>query len=80
MVKLYLEIGEKQDKIVHLIKKKQGLDDYSETINYIISKYKEDCIDLEVNPEYIEKLLEIDLEPGIKFKTIDELRHIIEND
>ena len=80
MVKLYLEIGEKQDKIVHLIKKTQGLDDYSETINYIISKYKEDCIDLEVNPEYIEKLLEIDREPGIKFKTIDELRQIIEND
>ena len=80
MVKLYLELGEKQNKIVNFIKKQQRIEDNSEAINYIISKYKEDCIDLEVNPEYIDKLLEIDREPGIKFKTINELRQIIESD
>jgi hypothetical protein len=80
MVKLYLELGEKQNKIVNFIKKQQRIEDNSEAINYIISKYKEDCIDLEVNPEYIDKLLEIDQEPGIKFKTINELRQIIEGD
>ncbi len=80
MVKLYLEIGEKQERIVDLIKKQQGIEDNSEAINYIISKYKEDCIDLEVNPDYIDKLLKIDQEKGIKFKTIDELRQLIETD
>ncbi|MCC7572380.1 MAG: type II toxin-antitoxin system HicA family toxin [Candidatus Methanofastidiosum sp.] len=62
------------------ILKQAKIEDNSEAINYIISKYKEDCIDLEVNPKYIDKLLGIDREPGIKFKTINELRQIIESD
>ena len=47
----------------------------------IESEVKEikDGIGLEVRPEYVEKLKKIQSEKGISFKSIDELRQIIEN-
>ena len=73
---LYSQVINKINEVIN----SENPEHYKNLRNDIISKYNEDCIDLEVNPEYIDKLLEIDQEPGIKFKTIDELRQIIESD
>lgn len=59
----------------------QLLTNMDSRLQKIESEVKEikDEIGLEVRPEYVEKLKKIQSEKGISFKSIDELRQIIEN-
>ncbi|MEK6938386.1 MAG: DUF2683 family protein [Nanoarchaeota archaeon] len=78
MVQAIVTIGEHQDRILNIIKGKFGLKNKSEAINVVINKYEQELLEPELRPEYINKLQKLEKEKGIPFKTMAELRKVIE--
>ena len=72
-----IELGEKENRILTIIKGKFGLKNRSEAISLLIKNYEE-SLEPELRLEYIERLEKLDNEKVIKLKNIHELRKIIE--
>jgi hypothetical protein len=79
MVQAVINIDEHANRILNIVKAKFGLQDKSQAINLVVNEYEEGFLEPELRPVYIKKLKKINKEKGIKFKSIDELRKIIEN-
>ncbi len=73
-----IDISEKSNRVLNIIKAKHGLKDKSEAIDLVVKEYEENVLEPELRPEYVEKLKKIEKEKGIPFKNITELRKIIE--
>ncbi len=78
MVQALVSLGEREDRILTIVKGKYGLKTKSDAVKVIIDIFEEECLEPELRPEYIEKIKKIDKEKGIPFKSIAELRKIIE--
>jgi len=78
MVQNIIEIGEREDRVLNMVKAKFGLKNKSEAVAVIAQTYEESFLEPELRPEYLEKLKRIEKEKGIGFKNIAELRKIIE--
>jgi len=74
MVQNIIEIGEREDRILNIVKAKFGLKNKSEAVALIAQNYEESFLEPELRPEYIEKLQKIRKGKYIKFNSIDELR------
>lgn len=79
MPQALIDLGQHQAMVLNVIKGKFGFSNKSEAVNFIVQKYEECFLEPELRPEYVEKLKKIDLEKGIKFKNLVELRKTIEN-
>ncbi len=79
MVKAMITLGEKQDRILTIVKGKYGLKTKSEAINLVIDKFEEEILEPPLRPEFVEKLNKIKKQKGLRFKNVDELRKSIEN-
>ncbi|MEK6935194.1 MAG: DUF2683 family protein [Nanoarchaeota archaeon] len=78
MVQNIIDIGEREDRVLNIVKAKFGLKNKSEAVAIITQTYEESFLEPELRPEYLEKLNKIKKEKGISFKNINELRKIIE--
>jgi len=74
MVQNIIEIGEKEDRVLNIVKAKFGLKNKSEAVALIAKIYEESFLEPELRPEYLEKLRKIRKGRYIKFNSIDELR------
>ena len=74
MVQSIVNLGEREDRILTIVKGKYGLKNKSQAINFVIEKFEEGFL----GPEFVEKIRGIEKEKSIKFKSIEELRKIIE--
>ena len=79
MVQAMININEEVNRVLNIIKAKYGLKDKSEAINLVVKEYEESFLELELRPEYVEKLNRIKKQKGIQFKNMAELRKHIEN-
>ena len=79
MVKATIEIPERQNRVLNIVKGKYGLKNKTEAITFILEDYEKN-LEPEVRPEYIKKLKRIDKQKGIPFKDIDDLRRQIERE
>ena len=79
MVKTIIEIRERQNKILNIIKEMHRLKNNNEAITFVLEDY-EGNLEQEVRPEYVRKIRRIDKQKGIPFKNIQELRDMIERD
>ena len=59
MVQNIIIIGEREDRILNIVKAKYGLKNKSEAISFIAKNYEESFLEPELKPEYIEKLEKI---------------------
>ena len=66
MVKALVNISEVTNRILNLIKAKYGLNDKSEAIDKMAEEYEYEILEPELRPEFIEKTLKIEKEPGIE--------------
>lgn len=73
MVKAIVEIDEKANQILNIIKAKENLRDKSEAINLIVNIYGRELLEPELRPEFIKDLLDAQKEKTIKVK--DFLKH-----
>jgi len=74
MVQNILKLGEREDRILNIVKAKYGLKNKSEVVALLAKIYEESFLDPELRPEYLKKLEKIRKGKYISFSSIDELR------
>lgn len=73
MVQNIINIGEREDRILNIVKAKFGLKNKSEAVALITKVYEDSFLEPELKPEYIEKLNKIRKGSYIKFKSVEDL-------
>lgn len=76
MVQNIINIGEREDRVLNIVKAKFGLRNKSEAVSLIAQSYEENCLEPELRPEYLEKLKKIRKGKYTQFSSIEELRKI----
>ncbi len=66
MVKAIVNINERANKILNIVKAKHGLKTKSEAINKVVSEYGKSLLEPELCPEFIEKIKERQKEKTVK--------------
>ena len=74
MVQNIIEIGEREDRVLNIVKAKFGLKNKSEAVAVIAQTYEESFLEPELRPEYLEKLQKIRKGKYFKFDSIEDLR------
>jgi len=78
MVQAIVNLGDRENRVLNIVKGMFGLKNKSEAINLIIGKFEEESLEPQLRPEYVGKLKRIEKEKSIPFKDIAELRRIVE--
>ena len=78
MVQAMVEIPEKANQILNIVKAKHNLKTKSEAISLVVMEYGSNMLEKELKPEYLQKLSKLEKEKGVPFKNISELRKLIE--
>ena len=79
MVQAVIDIDERTNRVLNIVKAKYGFRDKSEAIDYVVSEYEETALEPQIRPEYLENLKKIKQEKGIRFRNVSELRKSIEH-
>jgi hypothetical protein len=79
MVQAIVNLGEREDRVLTIVKGKFGLRNKSEAVNLVIGKYEKELLEPKLRPEYKEELLKIDRGKFKKFSSIEDLRREIEH-
>ena len=66
MVKAIVEIGDRANRVLKIIKAKHGLKDKGQAINMMAQQFEECILELELRPEFIESLKASENEKTIK--------------
>ena len=74
MVQAIINLGEREDRILTIIRGKFGIKNKSEAVNFVIGQYEQELLEPELRPEYVEKLEEIRKGKYIKYNSLEELR------
>jgi hypothetical protein len=59
MVQAMIDINEKTNRVLNIIKAKYGLKDKSEAIDVVVNEYEKSVLEPELRPEYKKKLQKI---------------------
>ena len=74
MVQNVIDLGEREDRILNIVKAKFGLKTKSEAIALVTNRYGESFLEPALRPEYIDKLNKIRKGKYSKtFSSVDEL-------
>ena len=74
MVQAFIDINERANRIINILKAKYGLKDKSQAIELAMDIIEKEHLEPELRPEYIEKLERIRKGKYTKFTSIEELR------
>ncbi len=74
MVQNIIKIGEREDRVLNIVKAKFGLKNKSEAVAVITQTYEENFLEPELRPEYLEKLQKIRKGKYSKFDSVEDLR------
>ena len=72
MVKAIVNIDERGNRILNIVKAKENLKDKSDAINLILSIYAKEMLEPELKPEFIKELLEAQNEKTVKIKDFSQ--------
>jgi len=75
MVKSTIEIPEKENRILNIVKGIHGFKSKEQAFIFLINEYEQN-LELEIRPKYLKKLETIDKQKGIPFENIEELRKL----
>ena len=68
MVQAVINLNERENRILNIIKGKYGLKNKSEAINLIINEYEKEFLEPELRPEFVEKMKKREKESTVKVK------------
>ena len=77
MVKAIINIPERENRILNIVKGQHGFKTKEQACVFIIGEHEQN-LEPQLRPEYIKKLMKIDKQKGIPFKDINDLRKQIE--
>ena len=75
MVKATIEIPERENRILNIVKGQHGFRNKEQAFIFLIQEY-EQSLEPELRPEFIKKMKIIEKEKGISFKNINGLRRL----
>ena len=58
MVKNVVNLGEKENRVINIVKAKYGLKDKSQALSVIINRYEECELEPELRPEFVKEIEE----------------------
>ena len=58
MVKNVIDLGEKENRVINIVKAKYGLKDKSQALSVIINRYEECELEPELRPEFVKEIEE----------------------
>jgi hypothetical protein len=79
MTQAIINIGEREDRVLTIVKGKYGLKTKSDAINFVISRFESDILEPHLKPEYVEKISRIKTQKGLAFKDVNSLKTHIKN-
>lgn len=79
MVQAVINIEERTNRILNIIKAKYGLKDKSAAIDFMAVEYENEILEPELRPEFIEKMQRREKQAPIDVGSVENLRKIIEN-
>jgi len=68
MVKAIIDIEEKANRVINIVKAKYGLKDKSQALNIIVKHFEECELEPGLRPEFIEELRKSEKEKTVKVK------------
>ena len=74
MVQAIINVNERTNQVLNIVKAKYNLRDKSEAINVMAEKYEESILEPELRPEYIKKALKIKSQKAINVGSLESLR------
>lgn len=74
MVQAFINIPERTNWVLNLIKAKYNLKDKSQAIIVMAEKYEEEMLEPELRPEYVKKALKIQKQKPILIGSAENLR------
>jgi len=74
MVQNIIDIGEREDRILNIVKAKFGLKNKSEAISFLAKVYEDSFLEPGLKPEYLENLKKIRSGKYHRFNSVAELR------
>ncbi len=74
MVSAMIEISEHANRVLNIIKAKNGLRDKSEAIERMALEYEEEILELAFKPEFVEKIKKA--EKSKKFRKIKDIKEL----
>jgi len=77
MVQAIINIDERTNRILNILKAKYGLKDKSQAIDRMAQEYEEELLQPELRPEYIDKAKKIMNEKPIRVGTTKDLRKMM---
>jgi len=77
MVQAIINIKEKTNRILNILKAKYGLKDKSQAIDLMAEEYEQEILEPELRPEYIKKAKKIMKEKPIRVGTTKDLRKMM---
>jgi hypothetical protein len=80
MVQAMINIAEKTNRVLNIVKAKYGLKDKSRAIEFVIADYEANRLEPELRPEYIEKVDKIEKDSNFThYSSLSDLRKEIED-
>ena len=74
MVQAIVNVSDKANRVLNILKAKYGLKDKSEAINLMAEIYEKELLEPELRPEYVKKAEKIMKTKGIAVGSVAELR------
>lgn len=77
MVQAIVNLSEREDRVVQIVKGKFGIKTKAKAISLIIDQYEKTLLEPELRPEYVEKIAKIEKED--KFNTYKDFASLKKN-
>jgi len=73
-MKALLEIPDEVNQTLNIIKAQHNLKNKAQAITLVVNHYKDEQMEPELRPEFVQKIQATEHLKGIPFKSVDELR------
>ena len=77
MVQHVVDLGEREDRVIKIVKAKHGLKTKSEAIALITQMYEENFLEPELRPEYLKKLEKIRKGKYAKYNSVEKFEKAV---
>ena len=74
MVQNIIDIDEREDRVINIVKAKYGFKTKSEAISLITKTYEKNFLEPELRPEYLKKLQKIRKGKYLEYNSIEDLK------
>ena len=81
MVQMIVDLGDKENMVLNVVKGKYVFKNKSDAMNFIIVEYEQENLEPELRPEFVEKIKRIEKHGKFKkYSSVKALRKAIENE